>query len=246
MKRAGRYLRGVALIALCILAAGCFPYAYPKLSRVPSAELGSEASEIHVFRVDAKTNPALFGFSDSDYQLTAITPRPDGTVPSQYRVTIERRVAHPTGQFYYFSGGSVHETLVRLYRPGYHLVELKSWDSTDTIDWRPAPDWHDQALALTGLLALPGSTLSSTDAARSAQGPPLPSTNPSLQLPDYAWKHLIPSTPTTRQAMLVFDVALAECERLEKCAPTAEDAASVRMLADKLIERKSKTSTFLE
>ena len=123
MKRRWRLLVGAALHAPCILAAGCLPYVYPKLSCIPSTELGLEVSDVHAFRVDAEMNLALWS-SGCEYRLTEITPRSDGTLPSQLRVTIEYEVAH-LDHFYYFSRGRVHETLVRLYRPGYRLIELR-------------------------------------------------------------------------------------------------------------------------
>ena len=57
MNRARRSLCG-ALLAPCFLAAGCLPYAYPKLSYIPCAELGPEVSDVHAFRVDADDEPS--------------------------------------------------------------------------------------------------------------------------------------------------------------------------------------------
>lgn len=235
MNRGGRLLLGVSLIGPLTLATGCLPYAYPKLSYVPGAELGPEVSDVHAFRVDAATDLAML-LAKCEYKLTEITPRAGGTVPSQLRVTIERAVAHPTDQFYFFSGGCFHETLVRLYRPGFLLVELKSWDSTDKIVWQPAPDWRSQQQALIGLLASP--RLTPTPSAHGGLELALPTTNPSLKS-HKDWDHYLPLAPATLQTQQVFDVAVAECERLAKCAPTTEDAARVSELAEKLIERKS-------
>jgi hypothetical protein len=223
----------VVLIAVaCLLKVGCLPYAYPKVSYVAGTELGSEVSDVHAFRVDGDRDLPL-GFCD--YRLTEITPRADGTLPSQWRVTIERGTADLTGRFHYFSGGQVHETLMRLYRPGYRLVELKSWESTDTIVWQPAPDWRAQVQALTGVLAPPQPTATPATAARASQD-----LSPLLQpVAHYVWEHLLPLPPTTLEAKGVFDFAVAECERLAECAPSSEDAARVRKLAQKLVEMRS-------
>jgi hypothetical protein len=240
MSRARHLLCGV-LLAFSLLATGCFiPYAYPKLSYVRGTELGSEVSDVRVFCVDAEMQRALYKSSDCDYKPTEITPRADGTLPPQLRVTVESGVAHPTDNWYYFSGGHVHETLVRLYRPGYRLLELRSWDSTDKIVWQPAPDWRSQEQALIGLLAAP--QLAPPPSAPGAQIS-LPTTNPSLQsVTDMVWRRFLPLAPTTPQTQRLFDLAVAECERLAKCAPTSEDAAQLRMLAQKLIERQSTAS----
>jgi hypothetical protein len=222
-----------AVIAVvCLLTAGCLPYAYPKLSCVPGTELGPEASDVHAFRVDAETD---FPFGDSKYALTEITLQADGTLPTQWRVTIERGTVDPSGRLYHLSGGQAHETRVRLYRPGYRLVELKSWDSTDRIVWQPASDWRAQVEALTGLLAPPQATASpATESQVSLDLSPL------LQpVAHYVWEHLLPLPPTTPEANRVFHVAVAECERLAKWAPSSEVAARLRKLAQKLVEMSS-------
>jgi hypothetical protein len=239
MKRRWRLLVGAALLAPCIVAAGCLPYAYPKLSYLPGAELGSEASDVHAFRVDVTVKLLLFGFTPCEYSLSEIAPNPDGRMPSKMGVTIER------GAYWIWSPfepclGLAHENRVRLYRPGYHLIELSSWDFTDKVVWQPASAWSDQIRALTDLIGPPQLSPSPSALARRAQGPSLPTTNPSLQtVSNLAWERLLPIAPTTGKEMCVFDLAIAECERLEKCAPTPEDATRIRALGWKLIERKS-------
>src|SRR4029079_10173836 len=130
-------LRGIALVAPCILAAGCLPYVYPKLSYVPGAELGPEANGVHAFRVDAVMRRPLIGFAECEYSLSEFAPRVDGRTPSKMSVTVERGVSRLWSPFEP-TPVLTHDLYTRLYRPGYHLMELRSWDSTNKIDWRPA------------------------------------------------------------------------------------------------------------
>src|SRR5262249_37497700 len=40
---------------------------------------------------------------------------------------------------------------VRLYRPGFDLVEIKSWDAVREVAWTPAPDLAGRETALDNL-----------------------------------------------------------------------------------------------
>jgi hypothetical protein len=115
-----------AIAVACLLTAGCIPYAYPKLSCVYGIELGPEASDVHVFRVDALATSPLIGFTCCEYSLSEITPKADATVPFSMRVTVERG-AIPLLNPFKLIPCSTHDTRVRLYRPGYQLAELNSW-----------------------------------------------------------------------------------------------------------------------
>src|SRR6266550_219510 len=117
MNRVRRLLCGV-LLAPGVFATGCIPYAYPKLSFVPSCDLGPDATDTHAFRLDLTADTTLLVPERGEYTLSEITPRPDGSIPPQSRVTVER------GVFFLTQLGRLHTTRVRLYRPGYQLVEL--------------------------------------------------------------------------------------------------------------------------
>jgi len=197
----------------CLLAAGCLiPYAYPKLSYVPGCEFGPEANEIHAFRVDVSEDHLFFGGDTGQYTITEISPRSDGSVPPQSRVTVER------GFGLLLQLGRKHATCVRLYRPGYKLVELDSWDSTDKISWQPAENWGDQAWAINKLLARP-ILFSSFWALHGSRD------------------HL-PDPPTSPGATRAVVFIAAECERVAALAPTPETAARLRERARQLVENK--------
>ena len=210
MNRARRRLCALTLLAPGLVATGCFfPFAYPKWSFVPSCDLGPEVNDIHAFRVDVTADNGLFRSERGVYTVAEITPNPNGTIPAQSRITMER------GFDILQQIGRLHDTRVRLYRPGYQLVELHSWESPDAIEWRQATDWRDQERAIDDLLARPALT---PTFARNNQERPLP--------------------PVTLGESRTFVFASAEYERLATLAPTPADAARVRDKAHRLVEVK--------
>jgi hypothetical protein len=212
----GRYSRATA--AVCLVTAGCLPYAYPKLSYIPGGDLGPKADDAHAFRVDVvanrTANPALMPCDAHEYTLAEITPRPDGSIPPQARVTVDRGFLLPTTGFA-VNPGRVHETRVRLYRPGYQLVELGSWDSTSRIEWRPALDWKAQEQAITDLLACPQLTPTFSGS---------------------ALRNRLPPQPTSPEETRALVFAAGECERVAALAPTPADAARLKKKAQDLRE----------
>lgn len=208
MKRALRVLCCVGPLAL--LAAGCLPFAYPKLSFVPRCEPG--ATEVHAFRVDVNAVNSFGTGESGEYTLSEIALRPDGSVPPQGRVTLERGY-----YFLVFQIGKLHTTRVRLYRPGYQLVELSAWDSTGNIGWQPT-NWGGQVGALTELLDRPRL---------------MPTFVPSSsRLREH------PSAPTAPEQERAFAFAAAEYQRLAELAPSPEQAERLRELAQKLLAAK--------
>jgi hypothetical protein len=215
----GRFSRvAVALSAIaCLFSAGCIPYAYPKLSYIPGTELGPEVSDVRAFRVDGDSRRYLIGGVDAvEYSLTEITPRPDGTLPSQMHLSMDGGASWLLSPFESFLRER-HATCLRLYRPGYQLVERKSWELTKPIQWQPALDWLSQEQALYRLLSPPDLG--------------------AIVLPRRRDEDL-PLPPTMPGSWEAFEFAIAECERLEKCAPTPEGAARLRYLGQKLSERQ--------
>jgi hypothetical protein len=204
---------------LCVsvlLAAGCIPYAYPKLSYVPGVQTEPDTPDVHAFRVDLAAVNSFMTGETGEYTLAEITPVADGRVPAQSRLTFEH------GYFLLFQFGNRHTTLVRLYRPGYWLVELNSWESPDQVSWNPT-DWGGQVLALENLLDRPRLT-----------PPSVPTAHRFREWPQ------APTSPAEERAR---DFAAAEYERLAREAPTPEQAEKLREKAKKLIESKPAAPT---
>jgi hypothetical protein len=228
----GQYLLvGVVLLVFCLLATGCLlPYAFPKLSIVPGCDsVGEKTGDVYAFRVDVTADQIDAG-ETGEYTITDITPGPDGRVPAQARLTVERGF-YVLGIALNYNVGRLHTTRVRLYRPGYQLVELKSWEATDRIDWQPAADWKEQEKAIDDLLRRPAVTASGLRQAKSQQlwfekdcSPPC----------NVAGVNEV--TGTGPRATNVFGLAVGEYERVAGLAPTPEEAARLRGKAEQLMK----------
>jgi hypothetical protein len=158
----GRFALAIVATA-SLLATSCLvPYVYPKLSYVPGCPAeGPKVADIHAFRVDLSANEVDVG-ENGEFTLTEIVPRPDGCFPAQGRLSLEYGyyVCGPLN----FNVGWLHDTRVRLYSRGFRLVELKAWESAETIRWQVAEDWSAREKAVDDLLrrpAISGSELAS-------------------------------------------------------------------------------------
>jgi hypothetical protein len=219
MNRARRLLCGGAVPAL--LATGCLiPYAYPKLDYVPGTDLGPKAPDVHAFRVDVTARQVDIGETGT-FTLTEIEPRADGSFPAQTRFSLERGVylaTVPLG----FNVGRRHATRVRLYRPGYQVVEVPAWGSAAGARWVPAADWLAQERAVDDLLHRPTVSAGAGAFARAGSS---------------SWDGQLPEVGAPQTArVLVF--AAAEYERVALLAPTPEDAACLREKAGRLVETR--------
>ena len=215
-----RLLLAVLLAVPCFFAAGCIiPYAYQKLSYLPGCDTaGVKAPEVRAFRVDVDAHEVDMG-ETGEYTIAEITARSDGKTPSQASLSLERGY-YVLGGAVNFNVGWLHTTRVRLYAPGYHLVELKPWESPDAVRWQLAGDWVNQAKAVDDLLRRPA--VSASEAALRGHDPSRGEALSDLVM-----------TNTTRDAL---SFAASEYERLAKSAPTPDDDARVRDKAKRLRE----------
>lgn len=217
--------RGWVLVTCCLplglfSLAGCFlPYAYPNLSYVPGCEISTQMQDCHVFRVDVTAYQADAGEYD-EYSVVEIPRRPDGSYPPQFGVSVDRGV-YVLGGVLNYNIGRFHSTMVRLYRPGYNLIELEPWDSSEKVQWHPAANFAEQEKAIDALLLRPLVVTSPNPASNSASH-----RNP--------WD----GGYTSWKATDVF--VIGEYERIAAVAPTPEDAARLRDKAEKLRNPKPK------
>jgi hypothetical protein len=213
MNRARRFLCRVALLAPAALGAGCLiPYAYPKLDYVPGCDLGPKVTDVHAFRVDVTADQADIDANGS-YTLSEIVPKSDGTFPPQANLSLERG-HYVFGVVLNYNVGRLHATRVRLYRPGYQLVELPAWSSNKDIVWRATTDWREQEKAIEDLIRWPtfttdGHTVGGGDLARTG-------------------------IPEAARRALVF--VATEYERVAALATNPEDATRLREKARRLAE----------
>jgi hypothetical protein len=148
----------LAGIVLCLpFLGGClFPYcAYPKLDYTPSLRLDASPKEVHVFRV-AITRPTadLSVFVGPVYErLSEVPASSTDEVPAQVKPSFTYGFVVIGVALNYLTHSS-HSVAVRLYRPGYELVEIKSWERKHRVAWHPAPDLEAQETSLDTLLPL--------------------------------------------------------------------------------------------
>jgi hypothetical protein len=125
------------------------PYAYPTVSVVSSVELGDAADRVTAFRADSVQEWTDKGAQER-YRFTRLPVLPDGSVAPQTRLS---------GTYGYYALGIVanypvyssHSVALRLYRPGYELVEIESWETPDHVTWKQAPDPAEQERVLDSL-----------------------------------------------------------------------------------------------
>ncbi|MBN9120151.1 MAG: hypothetical protein J0I06_13465 [Planctomycetes bacterium] len=227
MKRARRILCGVALLAPGSMAGCLLPYAYPKLEYVPGADFTPAEPDVRAFRVDVEADQIDLG-ENSSFELTPIALRPDGRLPGQLGVSLERGV-YIAGVAVNYNVGRVHTTRVRLYRPGYQLVEIAPWGSSGPIVWAPAADWAAQEKAIDDLLRRPFVSSRAAAFAKN-KGAFWGAGTKAEELP--------PLSSESGQAPPAFAFAASEYARVAKLAPTPEDAARLREKARLLAEHR--------
>ena len=145
-------------------SAGCIPfvpcyYVCPSVSCVPGVEVDAPADEVHVFRVDVADDDSCVEFMrPSRYRLTPMRVWPGGRTCPQVQAALDRGwvwncLALSYGQRW------DHTVRVRLYRRGYELLELCSWEWPRDIDWKRADYPASAELAIDSLLAPSGQQL---------------------------------------------------------------------------------------
>jgi hypothetical protein len=152
--------RGCRFISCCLplgilCLSGCLiPYAYPNLSYVQGYDLGEEMPDCHVFRVDVAAHQEDIGESNQEYSVAEIARLHDGSFPPQFGITVNRGF-YVVGVALNYNVGWVHATKVRLYRPGYQLIQLSPWETIDKIEWQTATTALEQEKAIDALLREP-------------------------------------------------------------------------------------------
>jgi hypothetical protein len=218
MFRTWRFMAAcLPLGTLC--STGCMlPYAYPNLAYVPGCDFGTQATDCHVFRVDVSVHEDDVG-EEGQYSIVEVERRSDGTIPPQLRLSIDRGY-YVLGGATNFNVGWLHATRVRLYRPGYQLIELAPWESTDRLAWKPAKDWAEQEKAIDELVRRPAVSASESALRRKDREELHPRGTPT------GWDVIASKDATV--------LAAAEYDRVAALAPTAEDITRLQAKAREL------------
>ncbi len=132
------------------LLAGCLYYAYPTFSHIPDLQVPNPVGDVHAFRVD--TDPR--GFTGHPAVTIARVPvNSAGAVPGQLEIGHEMGYVNFRGEREHTK--QRHAIILRLYRPGCDLIEVKTVDKQTPIDWHPVKDFTAQERAVDALTALP-------------------------------------------------------------------------------------------
>jgi hypothetical protein len=154
-----RIIHLIATVVFTLPLLGCMvPYAYPKVDYTMPIKVECPGEEVHAFRVDITQHRTDVPARDATVCLTELPLNGGGEIPAQKKSSV-------TYGFYVFAVAldlpveTNHDVHVRVYRPGFELVEIASWQPPECVDWKRAPDLKTQAEVLHSLvwMAEPGS-----------------------------------------------------------------------------------------
>jgi hypothetical protein len=140
---------------LGLLCAGCMPlgYVFPSVSYVRPATVGAARDQVRAFRVDVTDDANSISLPERDcYVLTPLPLNEDGSFEPQVKVAADYGlwlIGLPGS----FGSSRNHTIRVRLYRPGYHTIELLSWRNDERLLWTPAPTPKEQEQAIDDLVS---------------------------------------------------------------------------------------------
>jgi hypothetical protein len=120
--------------------------------------VGRDDGEVYAFRVDVTKKQAdldlWLGTGDETCTLARIPLSTDRT-PPQTRVSFDHGLI-VLGVALNYRTLTSHSVAVRLYRPGFRLVEIKPGDPADRATWEAATGLEAQEAALDNLFGLKG------------------------------------------------------------------------------------------
>jgi hypothetical protein len=207
MSAKGRIVRPLACWAVAlggVLAGGCLvPYAYPHLSHISGLTSTSAPGEVHAFRVEVQSSRVDLGQTTERYTLARVPLEPNGRVPAQTSLSLDYG-AYVVGVALNYPIHHGRSLLVRLYRPGFQLVEVQSGQSLDQVRWQPASDLTAQERALDALLVDPAVDLKAWTAAQITPGSAAPEHREALLFAAAEYERLADglADPETRRRLL--------------------------------------------
>lgn len=227
--------RAVSILAgMCVLATGCIPigYAYPTVAFVPGVRVGAPVDEVHAFRLDVADDDNGIEFADREhdrYILHSLSPGAGDRLWPQMKTAVDYGwIWHFIAMSY---GGHTHHTLlVRLYRPGFQTIEVRSWQKGGEAKWVEAADLETQEKAIDDLLSTWGTDFQGWIRRRTSHD--------SKDAPrDSTVFHSLAAGSTSKSHRQALLFAASEYERLKSAADQAmrsrleEKAQALRQLA---------------
>ena len=159
------FLLGFLFCLPCL--GGCLGAYYPGLDCIPKVSLETQPSEVHAFRVQTAESgflpiattidprsSRLGKWEKNSFEVLSEIPLTNPEeVPTQIRPSLNGAMVGFLPIAWWFSYAS-NSMALKLYRPGYELVEIKSWERAKPINWIPAPDLYSQEMILDKLLPI--------------------------------------------------------------------------------------------
>jgi hypothetical protein len=139
------------------ICAGCIaPYcAFPTLDYIPPIEVGPEPSAVYAFRVDIThewiDTELLYGEGHDIKSISSVCLEPTQKVPALVKPSLSYGIAYNCIALI-FGTYTNHSLAIRLYAPGYYLVEIPTWKWPAKIAWKKADTLRKQQYALEALL----------------------------------------------------------------------------------------------
>ena len=133
------------------MLSGCIPYVLPDVAVVGGPATAGQPPDCRAFRVDATIDRADLDESITDFSLEEVAPSGASRLLPHGRVTFDYGY-YVFGVAVNFPVDRVHVTRLRLYRPGYELVELDSWQPVRDVRWSAAATPVAQEKAIDDLL----------------------------------------------------------------------------------------------
>jgi hypothetical protein len=143
-----------------LVAAGCFVpigYAYPTVSVTPAVDVGKQADEVHVFRIDIAdvSGCTEFGWGPDRYIFHPVHLFEGGRGLPRVGVALDYGWVWNCIALIYDKHTS-HKVLVRAYRAGFRTVEIKSWQTSGKVLWEEATGLDAQEQAVDALVSTMG------------------------------------------------------------------------------------------
>jgi hypothetical protein len=186
---------------LLLGAVGCVPlfYAYPTLSYTPAIAFGPDHKGIYAFRVDVTDDTGGAG----KYRLRNLPITRKGYLNGQGKSAVDDGY-YWNCLVHTYARQISHTLRVRLYRPGYELVEIQSWHTNQAVHWQEVEGVEAREKAVDDLLC---TTEGTVKAGKEAE----------------LFAHLEPGSAAEEHREVLF-FASREYERLSLAAADAEAA----------------------
>jgi hypothetical protein len=112
-----------------------------------------QQSDCHAFRIDVSGYQQDLGVSQMAVRFRRVAPSFGGLLPPQVGFSVDYGY-YVVGIALNYNVGHIHSTRLRLYRPGYQLVELDSWALADHVVWKGATGVAAQEKAIDDLMTV--------------------------------------------------------------------------------------------